>query len=128
MRKKINISFMLVLLAMLAFNACEQFVWDPPKWDPDDNSNPERPRPIVYDDHVAPLFEEYNCTGCHQGSIPPDLSPANSYSALTGGSYLNADDAEDSEVAIRVADPEHGGTWSTVDYFTLLDWIYFVTN
>lgn len=124
MRKKINISLKLVLLALLTVTACEQYNWDPPKWDPDDNSNPERPRPLDYDDHVAPLFEAYNCTGCHNGVIPPDLRASESYAALTGGSYLNFADVEESEIAVRVADPEHGGTWSTVHYFTLLDWIY----
>ena len=128
MRKKTNISFMLILVALLALTACEQYNWDPPKWDPNVNENPVRPRPLVYDDHVAPLFEAYNCTGCHGGTIPPDLRPAESYNALTRGSYLDAQDAEESSIAVRVADPEHGGSWSTVDYFTLLDWIYEETN
>jgi len=124
MRKKINIVLMVILLAFIGFTACEQHNWDPPIWDYNSNVNPERPRPIDYDDHVAPLFDKYNCTGCHKGSIPPDLSPENSESALAGGDYLNFEDVEESTVALKVVDAEHGGTWSTVDLFTLLDWIY----
>lgn len=125
MRRRINIFLGLILLALLSLTACEQYNWDPPVWDPTVNENPVRPRPLVYDDHVAPLFESYNCTACHgAGAIPPDLSAGNSFSSLTGGNYLDANEIEESTIAVRVADPEHGGSWSTLDYFTLLDWIY----
>lgn len=128
MRRIVKIFLGVVLLALLSLTACEQYNWDPPKWDPIVNENPVRPRPIVYDDHVAPLFEAYNCTGCHNGTIPPDLRAANSYSSLTGGNYLDAVDIEESVIAVRALNPEHGGSFSTVDYFTLLDWIYDETN
>ncbi len=130
MRKKSNITLRVILFALISLTACEQYNWEPPIWDFNSNTNPERPRPIdddikeYYVDHVAPLFDKYNCTGCHTGSIPPDLSPEKSEEALTGGDYLNFEDIEESIVALKVMDAEHGGTWNTQDLFTLLDWIY----
>lgn len=124
MRKKINITLTVVLFALIGLVACEQYNWEPPKWDPRVNENPERPDPIVYDDHIAPLFDDYGCTGCHKGSIPPDLRPESSEASLSGSKYLNSEDIEESIVVLKVKDAEHGGTWSTVDLFTLLDWIY----
>jgi hypothetical protein len=123
-----NIALGIILLAIIGLASCEKYNWDPPKWDYDLNENPVRPRPIVYDDHVAPLFTKYNCTGCHGGTIPPDLSENQSESSLTRGDYLNADDPEESSVVLKITDPEHGGTWITLDLFTLLDWIYEETN
>lgn len=125
MRKHINIALLVILFALFGITACDQYNWDPPIWDYNANTNPERPRPIDYDDHVAPLFDKYNCTGCHKGSIPPDLSPEKSEDALTGGDYLNFADVEESIVAMKIMDAEHGGTWNTEDLFTLLDWIHF---
>lgn len=126
MRKKINIVPLAVLLVFIGLYACETHEWEPPKWDYAENEspNPVRPRPIVYDDHVAPLFEKNSCTAasCHDGTIPPDLTAANSESALS--SYIDALDPENSLVAIQIIDPEHGGTWNYMDLFTLLDWIY----
>ena len=123
MRNKISLAVGLILTLLLSFTACEQYNWDPPKWDYAANE-PGNPRPVVYDDHIAPLFPKYDCTGCHGGVIPPDLRPANSYTSLTTGGYINGDDPEESRVVMKIEDAEHGGTWNTDDLFLLLDWIY----
>lgn len=125
MRNKIYIVAGVIMVLLLGLMACEKHQWDPPKWDYDVNEspNPVRPRPIVYDTHVAPLFENNGCTSasCHDGAIPPDLTAANSESSLA--SYINATDPENSVITLQITDPEHGGTWNYMDLFTLLDWI-----
>ena len=114
---------------LLGLAACDKHQWVPPKWDYNENEspNPVRPRPIVYDDHVAPLFSKYSCDGCHNGQIPPDLRPAFSESAITSG-YIDEIDAENSLIVIQINDDSHGGTWNDKDLFTLLDWIYVETQ
>ena len=128
MRKKINIVLGVTLVVLLGLTACETYEWEPPVWDYTLNENTERQRPLVYDQHIAPLFEKYSCDGCHNGVIPPDLREENSEAALSSGSFLDAADAEESIIVIQIVDPEHGGTWNTLDLFTLLDWIHFETQ
>lgn len=124
MRNKIYIVVGVITVFFLGLMACEKHQWDSPKWDYDVNEspNPVRPRPIVYDTHVAPLFENNGCTStsCHD-VIPPKLTPSESESALS--SYINASDPENSVVVLQIIDPAHGGTWNYLDLFTLLDWI-----
>ncbi len=124
MRNKFYIVVGVIMVFFLGLMACEKHQWDPPKWDYDVNEspNPVRPRPIVYDTHVAPLFENNGCTStsCHD-VIPPKLISSESESALS--SYINASDPENSVVVLQIIDPAHGGTWNYLDLFTLLDWI-----
>lgn len=105
-------------VVILALTACENYNWDPPKYEFDPTADL-----VSYSDKVAPLFPEYNCTGCHGGVIPPDLRSDFSYQALTSGNYLNMTDAEESVIFIKTEDPEHGGTWSIEDLWIMLDWI-----
>ena len=125
MKKKIKVVPLAVLLVFLGLFACQTHEWEPPKWDYDNNEspNPVRPRPIVYDDDVAPLFERNSCTAasCHDGTIPPNLNLSSSESSLS--SYIDATDPLNSIVVLQIKDPEHGGTWNYLDLFTLLDWI-----
>jgi len=123
MRKTINITLGVLLLALIGLSACEQYDWDPPKWDYDVNENPVRPRPIVYDTHVAPLFDKYDCNACHE-KTPPVLTEGESFAALTNGSYINESDIENSVIIEQIKDAEHGGTFNTKDLFIVLDWIY----
>ncbi len=127
MRKKINITLRVILFALISLTACEQYDWEPPKWDYDANENPVRPRPIVYDDHVAPLFEKYDCTSCHE-QTPPVLTTAESYNALTNGDYFNGTDIENSILVSQAKDAGHGASFNTKDLFILLDWIYEETD
>jgi hypothetical protein len=129
MRKQIYIVVGVTMALLLGLVACDQYDWEPPTWDYYENEspNPVRPRPIVYDDHVAPLFSKYSCDGCHNGQIPPDLRPASSESELISG-YIDETDAENSLVVQQINDDGHGGTWNDKDLFTLLDWIYVETQ
>lgn len=119
MRKKINITVGVILIVMFGMAACEQYNYDPPKYEFD----PAKPD-ISYSETVAPLFVDYKCTDCHTGTAPV-LTAGESYQSLTAtqGRYINLGDAEESLVVKKIEDPEHGGTWDTEDLWTLLDWI-----
>lgn len=114
-----NIFFTLFVLALIGLTACEKYSYDPPVYEP-----PEATEVVYYGQQIAPLFEEYNCTGCHGGGISPDLRPANSFQELTGGGYINLENPEESSVVEKCVDYEHGEEWATEDVWLLLDWIY----
>ena len=37
---------------------------------------------ISFEEAVLPIIAKYNCAGCHDGSLDPDLRAANAYDAL----------------------------------------------
>ena len=54
---------------------------------------------VSFNEDIIPIFNQAcNMSGCHNGSIPPDLRPANAYSALNTGGYINTTTPESSEL------------------------------
>lgn len=48
---------------------------------------------------IIPIFNEScNVSGCHNGSVAPNLLPANAYTALINGGYINTANPESSEL------------------------------
>lgn len=52
------------------------------------------PDVVSYSDDIMPLWEG-QCYSCHKGTIPPDLSPENSYQSLLNG-FVEKFDSESS--------------------------------
>ena len=52
------------------------------------------PEVVSYSEDIMPLWEG-QCYNCHQGNIPPDLSPEVSYESLLDG-FVEAGDSENS--------------------------------
>lgn len=52
------------------------------------------PDVVSYSADILPLWEG-QCYSCHQGSIPPDLSPERSYESLLNG-FVEPNDSENS--------------------------------
>lgn len=118
----INITFTLLIIAMVGVTACEKYSYQPPVYEPPDTTQPYDP--VSFSQQVAPLFPKYNCTGCHGGAIAPDLRESEAYEELTQGGYINVNSYKESSVVIKIEDPGHGGTWTTNDLWLLFDWIY----
>lgn len=57
-------------------------------------------KPVSFATDIIPIFNNScNTTGCHTtGGKSPDLSVANAFNALSGGNYINRDDAANSNL------------------------------
>jgi hypothetical protein len=54
---------------------------------------------MSFTEDIVPIFNKScNVSGCHNGSVAPNLLPANAYNALTSGNYVNTGDPESSEL------------------------------
>jgi len=53
------------------------------------------PAVVSFSTHVEPTFQA-NCTQCHNGNQPPDLTPENAYFDLTNGNFINIDNPKGS--------------------------------
>jgi hypothetical protein len=50
---------------------------------------------------IVPIFNsDCNVSGCHNGSVVPNLMPANAYNALINGGYINTADPATSELYV----------------------------
>ncbi len=84
-------------------------------------------KPVVQDEvkfsqDVLPIF--INCTGCHKGSVNPDLREANAYNSLTNGGYYNIDNPENSRIYIQLTTKSsHISLASELEKAKILQWI-----
>lgn len=54
---------------------------------------------VSFQGDVIPIFNQScNMAGCHNGSIAPDLRPANAYNSLSSGGYISTATPESSEL------------------------------
>lgn len=54
---------------------------------------------VSFNEDIIPIFNQAcNMSGCHNGTIAPDLRPANAYTALNSGGYLNRTTPVNSEL------------------------------
>lgn len=87
MKKTSSFIFLVVICASLALlTSCEY-----------DIVVPVKPPPVIegdtisYAQDIQPFFNA-KCASCHPALSPPDLSAANSYSSLTTGNFVIAND------------------------------------
>jgi hypothetical protein len=53
----------------------------------------------TFSDDIVPIFNKNcNSSGCHNGSVNPNLLPANAYNELLGGGYINKSTPSESEL------------------------------
>jgi hypothetical protein len=90
--KRIN-SLSILLFFMLV--ACEY-----EKREPLDIST--LPEVVSFENHIIPVFAE-NCTRCHDGTTPPDLTAENAYFDLSSGNYLNTEVPEESYLYKKIS-------------------------
>lgn len=54
---------------------------------------------VTFAADIIPIFNS-SCaiSGCHNGTVSPNLLPTNAYTSLTNGGYINVGDPRDSEL------------------------------
>lgn len=81
------------------------------------------PETISFSEHIVPIFEN-NCTKCHDGGTPPNLTAGDAYIELNSGGLLNPDDPESSRLFEAI---NTGGNMSQyaddLDRAYILEWI-----
>ena len=92
-----NILKIFILISMgLFLNSC---YYDSFPQDIDDGGG-EVPDVVSYSADIMPLWEG-QCVACHQGSVPPDLRPENSYDSLLNG-FVEAGKSEESNLYLSL--------------------------
>jgi hypothetical protein len=116
-----NAAVTLLTVAVIGLTSCEKYIWDPPTYIPPDTTGGFDT--IYFNTDVAPLFGDHNCTNCHKnGGQSPNLTPDNTYAALTNG-FINVDDPPSSEIITKI-ESGHMGGMPFDDTKIILDWIY----
>lgn len=55
--------------------------------------------PMSFKDDIIPIFNQScNTSGCHNGTINPNLTPVNAFSSLMNGNYVNTSNPRESEL------------------------------
>jgi hypothetical protein len=104
--------FLSILCITLFLHACEDYQIE---------------KPVVQDEvkfsqDVLPIFVK--CTGCHKGSLNPDLRDAGAYNALTNGGYYNVASPENSRIYIQLTTKSsHASLVSELEKAKILQWI-----
>ena len=110
-----GVSMFVFWLAFLVFS-CEKYSYDPPTLDPNEE--------ISFQEDILPFFAN-NCTGCHNGAIPPDLTAGNAYEEIQDG-YLSSDlenNPEESGIYSKLLESGHVARASDLERQMLLNWI-----
>ncbi len=110
----------ILILASPLFLSCEQYVFDPPVLDPDEE--------IFFAADIVPIFTA-KCAGCHGGSIPPDLRANKAFESLITDAdpatqYVNTAAPETSDLYKKLLPGEtHVGRSTGIEQQMILKWI-----
>lgn len=123
-QKRFNFRILLLagifVSASALFVSCEQYVFDPPVLDPDEE--------VFFAADVVPIFTA-KCTSCHGGAIPPDLRSDKAYASLVTDAspatkYVNTAAPETSGLYTKLLPGEtHVGRSTGIEQQMILKWI-----
>ncbi|MDI1354505.1 MAG: hypothetical protein PSX36_06290 [bacterium] len=112
------ISFLVIaLIIAIPFSSCEKEYFKPVQVDPN--------VPVSYKTDVEPLWAA-KCmgSGCHGGSVPPNLSVGKSYASLIEGLYVDTLNPAASLLMIKLnKDMPPGGLLPQPDRDKVQNWI-----
>ena len=119
MKSTTIIKSIIVGVGLLTFASCTDDVVYPYVPDPT--------IPVLFSADIIPIFES-NCisSGCHNGTVAPDLRASVAYDALWTGGYINTDVPEQSNLYLWMTEangpmPPLGG--NATNNATVLQWI-----
>ncbi|NTW25957.1 MAG: hypothetical protein HGA37_14765 [Lentimicrobium sp.] len=86
---------------------------------------PPPPDVVSFSTDIMPIFNaSCNMSGCHAvGAFDPDLSPANAYSSLSDGDYINTANPENSLIYTSMATGSMKSFTNTSEANLVLAWI-----
>lgn len=114
------LKFGLILLGILTFAASCQYkaIIEPVVPPPDPNDT------VYFSQQIEPIWTEQNCTGCHPGTVPPDLTPGNSYNSITSMGLVNTVEPVESKIYYYpLPDGSHYAKYTSSQAALLLQWI-----
>lgn len=104
---------------MMMMSSCQyKFIVEPviPPPDPTDT--------ISFSQEIEPIWTDQGCTGCHPGTIQPDLTTGNAYSSITGMGLVNTAEPTDSKIYYYpMPDGSHYAKYTTSQGALILLWI-----
>jgi hypothetical protein len=123
-QKRFNFRILMVagilVVASSLFLSCEQYIYDPPVLDPDEE--------VFFAADIVPIFTA-KCTGCHGGSIAPDLRADKAYASLVTDAspatrYVNTASPETSGLYTKLLPgASHDGRSTGIEQQMILKWI-----
>lgn len=123
-QKRLNFRIMLMagifVMASSLFVSCEQYVFDPPVLDPDEE--------VFFAADIVPIFTA-KCTSCHGGVIPPDLRADKAFASLITDAtpatkFVNTAAPETSVLYTKLLPgTSHDGRSTGIEQQMILKWI-----
>lgn len=112
-----NSILLLVVMVSVLVGGCK-YDWIMPEVIPD--IDPEVP--ISFTQEILPIFNQRNCTACHDGSPAPDLREATAYSSIA--SFINISTPDQSTLyTVPHPDGSHPVKYTAAQAALLLAWI-----
>ena len=79
---------------------------------------------ISFSEQIVPIWGEQGCTGCHNGSQPPDLTPDNAYHSITSLGLVDTADPVASKIYYYpLPDGSHYAKYTSAQAALVLQWI-----
>lgn len=121
--KRIFLQTLAVISIIILISSCQyKFIVEPviPPVDPGDTTVPK----VSFSAEVEPIFVDRACTGCHNGSQPPDLRTGYAYSSITTLGLVDTADPSASKIYYYpLPDGNHYAKYTSTDAATVLLWI-----
>jgi hypothetical protein len=111
---KKSLAFAIAFVAV-SLVGCEKYVIESKEINPAD--------PRSFKDEILPIFAKYNCTGCHAGSISPDLRAENAYASLKSGGLVIGTPPESAKLYKKFSPTHSGITMLDEEKQYILYWI-----
>ena len=118
MKKMLRNILVLAGIITIAASCQYKFIVEPvvPPPDPEDT--------ISFSQEIVPIFDIQGCTGCHNGSQSPDLTPDNAYNSIIGAGIVDTDDPPSSKIYFYpLPDGSHYKKYTTSQGAVILVWI-----
>lgn len=82
------------------------------------------PDVVNFQEHIIPIFNQScNSSGCHGGTVPPDLTPENAYSDLINGNYLDLESPENSKLYVKITEGSMAVYSNDLQAAFILKWV-----
>ncbi len=116
---KLILNGILMALFVIVIASCQyKFTVEPVPIPPDPEDT------ISFSQEIVPIWDEQNCTSCHNGGQNPDLTADNAYNSIITGGYVDTSDPAGSIIYYyALPDGNHYQKYTAVQALLVLTWI-----